>query len=334
MTVKLAINGFGRIGKCVLRALAQSGHDIEIVHINDLAPIELSCHLLKYDTTHGRFAGEVGCEDGALVVAGKKIAYGSERDVAKLPWKAKEVDVVMECTGLFASKDKASAHLGAGARKVIISAPAAGVDATIVYGINHHELSAKHSVISNASCTTNCLAPPVKVLHDAIGIEHGWMSTVHAYTNDQVTLDGPHSDYRRARSAAESIIPTKTGAAAAIGLVLPELKGKLAGFALRVPVKNVSLVDLTFIAKRATSADEINDLVRAAAGGELEGILAYSDEPLVSTDFNGNPASSIFDTAYTSVSEDGRHAKILTWYDNEWGFSNRMLDTAVALAAC
>ena len=332
MTVKVGINGFGRIGRCIVRALHQSEHDIEIVHINDLCDIELSAHLLKYDTSHGRFSGEVDSKEGSLVIDGNKLGYSSERDVSKLPWGDKGVDVVMECTGIFASKEKASAHLDAGGKKVLISAPASGVDATIVYGVNHDMLTSAHTVVSNASCTTNCLAPPAKVIHDAIGISSGWMTTVHAYTNDQTTLDGPHSDYRRARTAAESIIPTKTGAASALGLVLPELKGKLAGFALRVPVKNVSLVDLTFIANRATSADEINDLIRAASHSQLAGVLDYSDEQLVSIDFNGNPASSIIDTSYTNVDESGTHGKILTWYDNEWGFSNRMLDTTVVLA--
>ena len=333
MTIKIGINGFGRIGRCVVRALRTSDHDIEIAHINDLCDVKMSAHLLRHDTTHGTFPGEVAfTDDDNLVIDGKSVSYSSIRDIAALPWSQLGIDVVMECTGIFASRDKAASHLEAGARKVLVSAPATNADATIVYGINHQQLTADHKVVSNASCTTNCLAPVAHVLQDKIGIESGWMSTVHAYTNDQVTLDGPHKDLRRARSAAESIIPTKTGAASAIGLVIPALNGKMSGIALRVPVRNVSLVDLTFIASRPTDADEINAAMRTAAANSLNGILAVVDEPLVSSDFNGHPASSIFDTEQTSVDASGTHAKVLAWYDNEWGFSNRMLDTAVALA--
>ena len=332
MTVKVGINGFGRIGRCVLRALQNSGHDIKVEKINDLCDVNMSAHLLAHDTTHGSFGAKVDVEGDSLLAGDQKILYSSERDAAALGWGDLGVDVVMECTGVFASRDKAKAHLDAGAKKVLVSAPCSGADATIAFGINHQLLGPEHTVVSNASCTTNCLAPVAKVLQDSVGIESGWMSTVHAYTNDQVTLDGPHKDYRRARSAAESIIPTKTGAAAAIGLVIPELQGKMAGIALRVPVRNVSLVDLTFIASRKTSAEEINDAMRSAAAGELNGVLDVCDAPLVSTDFNGHPASSIFDISETSVDAVGTHAKVLSWYDNEWGFSNRMLDTTLALA--
>ena len=332
MTVKIGINGFGRIGRCVLRALQNSGHDIKVEKVNDLCDVNMSAHLLAHDTTHGSFGAKVDVEGDTLLAGDQKILYSSERDATALGWGELGVDVVMECTGVFASKDKAKAHLDAGAKKVLVSAPCSGADATVAYGINHQLLGPEHKVVSNASCTTNCLAPVAKVLQDTVGIESGWMSTVHAYTNDQVTLDGPHKDYRRARSAAESIIPTKTGAAAAIGLVIPELQGKMAGIALRVPVRNVSLVDLTFIASRKTSAKEINDAMRSAAAGELNGVLDVCDAPLVSADFNGHPASSIFDINETSVDAGGTHAKVLSWYDNEWGFSNRMLDTTVALA--
>ena len=332
MSIKVGINGFGRIGRCVLRALQNSDHDIEIVAINDLCDINLSAHLLRYDSTHGKFPSEISANGDKLNVGGKDITYTSIREVEKLPWGDLGVDVVMECTGIFVSKEKAALHQTAGAKKVIISAPGKEVDMTVCYGINHDQLTAKHTIISNASCTTNCLAPVAKVLHEKFGIESGWMSTVHAYTNDQVTLDGPHSDYRRARAASESIIPTKTGAASAIGLVIPELNGKLSGIALRVPVKNVSLVDLTFISSKATSKDEINEAITNAANNELKGVLAVATDPLVSIDFTGHPASSIFDLEQTNVDGTGKHAKILTWYDNEWGFSCRMLDTAVALA--
>ncbi len=334
MTHKVAINGFGRIGRCIMRALAKSGRDdIEIVGINDLCPIELSAHLLAYDTSHGNFPGTVDVSGEALVVNGKEIPYFAERSLSELPWGKLGAELVMECTGVFASRDKAAGHLDAGARKVIVSAPASGADATIAYGVNHAALKPEDAVISNASCTTNCLAPVAKVLHDGIGIESGLMSTVHAYTNDQVTLDAPHKDYRRARAAAESIIPTKTGAAAAIGLVIPALNGKLNGLALRVPVRNVSLVDLSFCASRETSVDEINGLLSDAAAGPMQGVLEYCEKPLVSSDFNGNPASSIVDASETMIAPGGKLAKVLAWYDNEWGFSNRMLDTTAAFLA-
>ena len=332
MPFKVAINGFGRIGRCVLRALAKSGcDDIEIVAINDLTPVELSAHLLNWDTTHGRFPGKVEAGDKALIVDGRQIPYSSERNLEELPWKQLGAQLVMECTGVFASRDKAAGHLNAGADRVLISAPASGADATIVYGVNHDSLTGEHKVVSNASCTTNCLAPVVKALHDALGIETGLMSTVHAYTNDQSTLDAPHKDYRRARAAAESIIPTKTGAAAAIGLVIPQLAGKLTGLALRVPVRNVSLVDFCFVPSRATDRDEVNKILGEAAAGELKGILEFSSLPLVSSDFNGNSASSIVDADQSLVTEGGRLVKVISWYDNEWGFSMRMLDTAAAL---
>ena len=333
MTIKIGINGFGRIGRCVARALeASKSHDVTLTHINDLCDIQLSAHLLRHDTTHGNFAGTVEPDGDALLINGNKVGYSMERNIAELPWGKLGVDVVMECTGIFATRDKADGHLDAGAGKVLVSAPCSNADATIVYGINHQILDASHKVVSNASCTTNCLAPVAKVLEDKIGIVSGLMSTVHAYTNDQVTLDGPHKDYRRARTAATSIIPTKTGAASAIGLVIPKLNGKMSGMALRVPVNNVSLVDLTFVASRPTSVEEINAEMKQAAQGELAGILQYEDKPLVSADFNGNPASSIFDSLETSIDAGKTHAKVLSWYDNEWGFSNRMLDTAVALA--
>lgn len=332
MPIKVAINGYGRIGRNILRALYESQHnkEIQIVAINDTAPLETNIHLTRYDSTHGKFPGTVHADDQMMVVNGDRIRVVSNRDPSKLPWKELDIDVVYECTGIFTSKEKAAQHLQAGAKKVIISAPGGNdIDATIVYGVNHQSLSASHHVISNASCTTNCLAPLVKVLHEAIGIEHGLMNTVHAYTNDQVLVDSSHSDLRRARAAAYSMIPTKTGAASAIGLVLPELKGKLDGFAIRVPTLNVSVVDLTFVAKRATSIDEINKLMKSAAEGNLKGILAYNDEPLVSIDFNHHPASSIYDASQTKVI--GNMVKVLSWYDNEWGFSNRMLDTTIAL---
>lgn len=334
MQVKVGINGYGRIGRNILRALHESGRtsEISIVAVNDLGDANTNAHLTRYDSAHGRFPGTVEVEEGggAMVVNGERIAVLAERDPAKLPWGELGVDLVVESTGLFTSKEKASAHLKGGAKKVVISAPGgADVDATVVYGVNHDILRAGHEVISNASCTTNCLAPLVKPLHDAIGVEHGIMTTVHAYTNDQSLNDVYHSDLRRARAAAASIIPTSTGAAKAVGLVLPELAGKLDGFALRVPTLNVSLVDLTFQAARDTSAEEINDLMRAAADGPLAGVLAYSEEPLVSIDFNHHPASSIFEAPLTKVLGD-RTVKVLSWYDNEWGFSNRMLDTIMA----
>ncbi len=333
MAVKVAINGYGRIGRNVLRALyeAKRNGEIEIVAINDLGNAETNAHLTQYDTAHGRFPGEVGVDGGDLVVNGDRIRVCAERDPSKLPWKDLGVEVVLECTGLFTSKAKAGAHLAAGAKKVIISAPGdKDVDGTFVYGVNHDRLSAKHEVISNASCTTNCLAPLAKVLHAKIGIQRGLMTTIHAYTNDQVLTDVYHSDLRRARSATHSQIPTKTGAAAAVGLVLPELNGKLDGFAMRVPTINVSVVDLTFDAARATSADEITAIVKEASEGELKGVLGLNTKPLVSVDFNHNALSSIYDATQTRVI-DGTLVKLLSWYDNEWGFSNRMLDMTLAL---
>ena len=333
MTIRVAINGYGRIGRNVLRAHYESGkkHDIEIVAINDLGKPETNAHLTQYDTAHGKFNGEVKVEGDYLVVNGDKIKVLAERDPSKLPWKDLNVDVVLECTGLFTSKEKASAHLAGGAKKVIISAPGGkDVDATIVYGVNQGVLKASDTVISNASCTTNCLAPLVKPLQDKIGVVNGLMTTVHAFTNDQVLTDVYHSDLRRARSATQSMIPTKTGAAAAVGLVLPELNGKLDGFAVRVPTINVSLVDLSFIAARDTTVEEVNKILKEASESkELKGILNYNDKPLGSGDFNHCPASSTFDSTLTKVS--GRLVKVTSWYDNEWGFSNRMLDTTVAL---
>ena len=333
MTIRVAINGYGRIGRNVLRAHYESGkkHDIEIVAINDLGKPETTAHLTQYDTAHGKFNGDVKVEGDYLVVNGDKIKVLAERDPSKLPWKDLNVDVVLECTGLFTSKEKASAHLAGGAKKVIISAPGGkDVDATVVYGVNQGVLKASDTVISNASCTTNCLAPLVKPLHEKIGLLNGLMTTIHAYTNDQVLTDVYHSDLRRARSATQSMIPTKTGAAAAVGLVLPELNGKLDGFAVRVPTINVSLVDLSFIAARDTSVEEVNKILKEASESkELKGILDYNDKPLVSIDYNHNPASSTFDSTLTKVS--GRLVKVTSWYDNEWGFSNRMLDTTVAL---
>ena len=333
MAIKVAINGYGRIGRNVLRALYESGRtgEVQIVAINDLGDANILGHLTRYDTAHGKFPGTVEVTEGAIVVNGDRIRVTSERDPAKLPWGELGVDVVLECTGIFTSKDKASAHLKAGARKVLISAPGKEVDATVVYGVNHNVLKAGDTVVSNASCTTNCLAPMAQVLHQKFGIKQGLMTTVHAYTNDQVLTDVYHEDVRRARSATQSMIPTKTGAAAAVGLVLPELKGKLDGFAIRVPTINVSVVDLTFTAGRAVTAEEVNAAVREAANGALKGILAYTEEPLVSVDFNHNPASSTFDGTLTKVI-DGTLVKVCSWYDNEWGFSNRMLDTALALA--
>jgi glyceraldehyde 3-phosphate dehydrogenase len=332
MTIRVAINGYGRIGRNVLRAFYESGkkHPIEIVAINDLGNANTNAHLTQYDTAHGRFPGSVSVDGDYMVVNGDRIRVLAMRNPAELPWGELGVDVVLECTGLFTSKEKASAHLKGGAKKVIISAPGGkDVDATIVYGVNHQVLKSSHTVISNASCTTNCLAPLVKPLHDAIGVETGLMTTIHAYTNDQVLTDVYHEDLRRARSATQSMIPTKTGAAAAVGLVLPELDGRLDGYAMRVPTINVSIVDLSFIASRDTSVAEINKIMKEASEGSLKGILGYSAAPLVSVDFNHNPASSTYDETLTKVS--GRLVKVSSWYDNEWGFSNRMLDTAVAL---
>jgi glyceraldehyde 3-phosphate dehydrogenase len=336
MTIKVAINGYGRIGRNVLRAHYEGGkkHDIQIVAINDLGDPNTNAHLTQYDTAHGRFPGTVSVEGQDMVVNGDRIRVLANRNPAELPWGELGVDVVMECTGFFTSKEKASAHLKGGAKKVIISAPGGkDVDATVVYGVNQGVLKANHTVISNASCTTNCLAPVAKVLHEKIGIETGLMTTIHAYTNDQVLTDVYHEDLRRARSATMSMIPTKTGAAAAVGLVLPELNGKLDGFSVRVPTINVSVVDLTFTAKRATTIDEVNSFLKYASENELKGVLGYNTAPLVSIDFNHNPHSSVFDATQTRVSSDGKLVKILSWYDNEWGFSNRMLDTTVALMA-
>ncbi|MEJ2769717.1 type I glyceraldehyde-3-phosphate dehydrogenase [Mycetohabitans sp. B46] len=333
MTIRVAINGYGRIGRNTLRAHYEGGkkHDIEIVAINDLGNAQTNAHLTQYDTAHGKFPGTVSVDGDYMIVNGDKIRVLANRNPAELPWGDLGVDVVLECTGFFTSKEKASAHLKGGAKKVVISAPGGkDVDATIVYGVNHQVLKASDTVISNASCTTNCLAPLVKPLHDTIGVENGLMTTIHAYTNDQVLTDVYHEDLRRARSATHSMIPTKTGAAAAVGLVLPELNGKLDGYAVRVPTINVSIVDLSFIASRDTNVDEVNKILKEASEGALKGILAYSDAPLVSVDFNHNPASSTFDATLTKVS--GRLVKVSSWYDNEWGFSNRMLDTTVALA--
>jgi len=331
MTVRVGINGFGRIGRLVLRAAAEAGRDdIEFVAINDLGDAEANAHLLKYDSVHGTFPGEVTATADGIDVGKGPIKVLAERDPAKLPWGDLGVDVALECTGIFASKEKASAHLTAGAKRVLVSAPASGADLTVVYGVNHDKLEAAHTVVSNASCTTNCLAPVADVLHKAIGIERGFMTTIHAYTGDQRIVDTLHSDLRRARAAALSMIPTSTGAARAVGLVLPELDGKLDGTAIRVPTANVSLVDLTFTAARATTAEEVNAAMAEAAAGRLAGVLAVNEAPLVSTDFNHNPASSTFDATQTQVI-DGTFVRVLSWYDNEWGFSNRMSDTAVLL---
>ena len=332
MAIKIGINGYGRIGRNVLRALYEGKRtgELQIVAINDLGDAATNAHLTRFDTAHGRFPGDVKVDGDSIVVNGDRIKVFAERDPAKLPWGALGVDIVLECTGLFATKEKAGKHIEGGAKKVVISAPAEGtVDATIVYGVNHGTLRADMTVISNASCTTNCLAPLVKPLHDSIGLVAGIMTTIHAYTNDQVLTDVFHKDLRRARSATMSMIPTKTGAAAAVGLVLPELKGKLDGFAVRVPTINVSMVDLTFTAKRATSVEEINKILKDASQGALKGVLAYTDQPLVSVDFNHDPASSTYDASLTKVI-DGTLVKVCSWYDNEWGFSNRMLDTTLA----
>ena len=332
MTLKVGINGYGRIGRNVLRALYESGRqkEISIVAVNDLGDAETNAYLTRHDTVHGRFRGDVRVDGDHMVIDGDKIRVLAERDPAKLPWGELGVDTVFECTGLFTSKAKAGQHLAGGAKRVILSAPGEkDVDATIVYGVNHKVLKSTMTVISNASCTTNCLAPLVKPLHDAIGVKAGIMTTIHSYTNDQVLTDVFHKDLRRARSATMSMIPAKTGAAAAVGLVLPELNGKLDGFAVRVPTINVSLVDLTFTAARATSIDEVNKVLRSASEGDLKGILNYSDGPLVSVDFNHDPASSTYDATLTKII-DGTLVKVCSWYDNEWGFSNRMLDTALA----
>jgi len=332
MTVKVAINGFGRIGRLVLRAMIENNRqDIEVVGINDLATAEANAHLLKYDSIHGRFNADIRVEGNMLVINGKKIRMTQERDPANLPWKELGVDVAMECTGLFIDREGAGKHLKAGAKKVLISAPGKDEDITVVYGVNHNKLTKDHLIVSNASCTTNCLAPVVSVLNKVIGVEHGFMTTIHSYTGDQPTLDTMHKDLHRARSAANNIVPTSTGAAKAVGLVLPEMKGKLDGVAIRVPTPNVSLVDLKFVASRATTVEEINNAIKTAAEGELKGIMGYYDEPLVSSDFNHDPRSSIFSMDGTKVIQ-GTFVRIMSWYDNEWGFSNRMSDTAIAMA--
>src|ERR1700681_18241 len=333
MTIKVAVNGYGGIGRNILRALYEGKHagGIKVVAINDLGDANTNAHLTRFDTVHGRFRGDVQVDGDSMVVNGDRIRVVAQRDPSKLPWGELGAEFVLECTGLFTSKAKASAHIAAGAKKVVISAPGGDdVDATIVYGVNHGVLKAGHTVISNASCTTNCLAPLVKVLHEKVGILAGVMNTIHSYTNDQVLTDVYHTDLRRARSATMSMIPTKTGAATAVGLVLPELKGKIDGFAIRVPTINVSLVDLTFTAKRATSVEEVNKVLKEAAATEAwKGILAYNDAPLVSVDFNHDPHSSVFDSTLTKV-VDGNVVKVCSWYDNEWGFSNRMIDSVVA----
>ena len=339
MTIKVAINGFGRIGRMVLRAhyesMSEGGkkkHNLQFVAVNDLGDAATNAHLLKYDTAHGPFPSKVRVDGDSIVVDNDRIKVVAERDPAKLPWKALGVDIVLECTGLFTSKAKAGAHLAAGARKVIISAPGEkDVDRTVVFGVNHKTLKDSDSVISNASCTTNCLAPLVKAIDDRIGVVSGLMNTIHSFTNDQVLTDVYHKDLRRARAAGHNMIPTKTGAAAAVGLVLPHLNGKLDGFSIRVPTINVSIVDLTFVAKRPTTVDEVNKAVKAATEGDLKGVLEYSTDQLVSSDFNHNPASSIFDSTMTRVT-DGTLVKVCSWYDNEWGFSNRMLDVTAAFA--
>jgi glyceraldehyde 3-phosphate dehydrogenase len=331
MAIRIAISGFGRIGRNVLRAIAEAKRkDLEVVAINDLFSAKDNAHLLKYDSVHGRFPGEVKVTADSIDVGSGPIKVLAERDPKKLPWKALNIDIVMECTGIFTDRDKAAAHLEAGAKRVLVSAPSKGADLTVVYGVNHEKLSADHKVVSNASCTTNCLAPVAKVLHDLCGIKSGFMTTIHAYTNDQNVLDQAHKDMRRARAAALNMIPTSTGAAAAVGLVLPELKGKLDGTAIRVPTPNVSVVDLKFIPGRETTADEINKAMEHASRQQLKGILGITSEPVVSIDFNHNPASSTFDTTGTQV-VDGKLVRVLSWYDNEWGFSNRMADTAVAM---
>ncbi|MBT9288810.1 type I glyceraldehyde-3-phosphate dehydrogenase [Prosthecodimorpha staleyi] len=331
MAVRVAINGFGRIGRNVLRAIVESGRtDIEVVAVNDLGPVETNAHLFRYDSVHGRFAGEVKVAGDTIDVGRGPIKVTAVKDPSTLPHKDLGVDIALECTGIFTAKDKASAHLTAGAKRVLVSAPADGADLTVVYGVNHDKLTADHVVVSNASCTTNCLAPVAWVLNEAIGIEHGFMTTIHSYTGDQPTLDTMHKDLYRARAAAMSMIPTSTGAAKAVGLVLPELKGKLDGVSVRVPTPNVSVIDLKFVAKRPVTVAEVNAAVRAAADGKLKGILGYTDAPNVSIDFNHDPHSSIFHMDQTKVM-DGTLVRVMSWYDNEWGFSNRMSDTAVAM---
>jgi glyceraldehyde 3-phosphate dehydrogenase (phosphorylating) len=331
MAVRVAINGFGRIGRNVLRAIAEAGRkDIEVVGINDLGPVETNAHLLRYDSVHGRFPGTVTVEGDSISLGNGKIKVSAERDPAKLPWKSLGVDIALECTGIFTAREKASAHLAAGAKRVLVSAPAENADATIVYGVNHDRLSREHLVVSNGSCTTNCLAPIAKVLNDTVGIETGFMTTIHAYTGDQPTLDTLHKDLYRGRAAAMSMIPTSTGAAKAIGLVLPELNGKLDGVAIRVPVPNVSVVDLKIVASRKTTKEEINEAMKRASEQQLKGILAYTNAPNVSIDFNHDPHSSTFHMDQTKV-QNGTLVRVMSWYDNEWGFSNRMADTAVAM---
>jgi glyceraldehyde 3-phosphate dehydrogenase len=331
MAVRVAISGFGRIGRNILRAIVEAKRrDVEIVAINDLFSAKDNAHLLRHDSVHGRFPGEVSVAGDSIDVGNGPIKVLAERDPHKLPWKSMDIDVVMECTGIFTDRDKAAAHLEAGAKRVLVSAPAKGADLTVVFGVNHEKLTRDHKVVSNASCTTNCLAPVAKVLNDLVGIKSGFMTTIHAYTNDQNVLDQAHKDMRRARAAALNMIPTSTGAAAAVGLVLPELKGKLDGTAIRVPTPNVSVVDLKFIPGRETAVDEINKAMQHAAKQELKGILAVSNEPLVSIDFNHDPHSSTFDLTQTQI-VDGKLVRVLAWYDNEWGFSNRMADTAVAI---
>jgi glyceraldehyde 3-phosphate dehydrogenase len=331
MSVRVAINGFGRIGRNVLRAIAEAGRrDIEVVALNDLAPPETNAHLLRFDSIHGRFQGDVKVNGDTIDCGFGPIKVTAVRNPAELPWKALGIDIALECTGIFTSKEKAKAHLDAGAKRVLISAPADNADLTVVYGVNHDKLTKTHLVVSNASCTTNCLAPLAKVMNDAIGIEKGFMTTVHAYTNDQPSLDQVHKDLYRARAAALSMIPTSTGAAKAVGLVLPELNGKLDGVAIRVPTPNVSVVDFKFVAKRATSKDEVNGAVKRAAEQQLKGILGYTDRPNVSIDFNHDAHSSVFHMDQTKVM-DGTLVRVMSWYDNEWGFSNRMADTAVAM---
>jgi glyceraldehyde 3-phosphate dehydrogenase len=332
MAVRVAINGFGRIGRLVLRSIIETGRkDLQVVAINDLGPVETNAHLLRYDSVHGRFPREVKVHGDHISVDGQDMKVTAIRNPAELPHRELGVDIALECTGIFTSKEKASAHLAAGAKRVLISAPADGVDLTVVYGVNHDKLTRNHTVVSNASCTTNCLVPVVKVLHDTVGVEHGFMTTVHSYTNDQPSLDQLHKDLYRARAAAVSMIPTSTGAAKAVGLVLPELKGKLDGVAIRVPTPNVSVVDLKVVAKRETTPNEINEAMKRAASQELKGILDIVDAPLVSADFNHNPASSSFALDQTKVI-NGNFVRVMSWYDNEWGFSNRMADTAVAMA--
>ena len=331
MPVRVAINGFGRIGRNILRAAVEAGRkDFEVLAINDLAPVETNAHLLRFDSVHGRFPGEVTVKGDTINCGNGPIKVTALKDPTQLPWGALGIDIALECTGIFTSKEKAAAHLQAGARRVLISAPADGVDLTVVYGVNHDKLTKAHLVVSNASCTTNCLAPVAKVLNDAVGIDKGFMTTIHSYTNDQPTLDQVHKDLYRARAAAQNMIPTSTGAAKAVGLVLPELDGKLDGVSIRVPTPNVSVIDFKFVAKRKTSKDEINGAVRRAAEQQLKGILGYTDQPNVSIDFNHDPRSSIFHMDQTKVM-DGTLVRVMSWYDNEWGFSNRMADTAVAM---